>query len=125
MYRKRYPILFAAGLLAASLCFNSCSDDDENDDNGGNNNSNCDTTAISYASDIRPIVISSCATGSSCHGSGSGNGDFSSYAGLKIDADNGKLRQRVLIEKDMPPGGWSSCNRLKLEAWLNAGAPNN
>lgn len=121
MYRHLPAAALSLFLVLASINLISCSGKDED----AGSDSACDTTAISYAADIRPIITSTCAAGSSCHGSGSSNGNYNSFSELKNDADDGSVRQRVLISRNMPPGGMSNCNRLKIEAWLNAGAPNN
>lgn len=87
----------------------------------------CDTTDISYSADIWPIINSNCI---SCHAPG-GEQEFSpfdTYDGLKAYTFNREIVDRVYANgvNLMPPTGeLSDCNKLKIEAWVNAGAPNN
>ena len=85
----------------------------------------CDSLNVTYTLTVKPIMDASCTT-SGCHSAGSGNGDYTTYAGLKAKVDNGSFKQRVLEDKNMPPGGPLSAETLeKLQCWLDAGAPNN
>ncbi|MGQ1785290.1 MULTISPECIES: c-type cytochrome [unclassified Saccharicrinis] len=81
-------------------------------------------TEVSYSTDISPIIQMSCI---SCHTQGGfANGFFDDYDGVKTKVDNGSFRQRVLVQKDMPPEGSLSDKELELiKAWLDDGAPNN
>lgn len=88
-------------------------------------NLDCGSIPATYQTDIRPIVESNCLS-SGCHNSGSANGDFTTYAGLKGKANNGSLNKRVLEKKDMPSGGSLSLeDRKKIKCWLSNGASNN
>lgn len=89
-------------------------------------NSNCDTTTVSFATDILPIIQNSCAT-VGCHVmGGSGNGLFENYNQVKAKVDNGSFRQRVIVTKDMPPSSpLSDCQIQHITKWLDNGAPNN
>lgn len=82
----------------------------------------CDT--VSYSQDIAPLVNQFC---SPCHSSGSTISiELDNYTNLKDAADNGSLRTRVLVQRDMPQNGPLSLRYRKiLDCWLNAGAPNN
>lgn len=81
---------------------------------------------VSFSTDIFPIIQMSCAT-TGCHIQGGfANGIFEDYDGVNAKVKNGSLRQRVLVEKDMPPGGSLSDKELAIiKAWLDNGAPNN
>ncbi|MBL7719950.1 MAG: hypothetical protein JNL72_14020 [Flavipsychrobacter sp.] len=84
-----------------------------------------DCNTVTYSGTIASLATSRC-NASGCHNSGSGNGDFTAYAGLKAKFDNGSLRQRVLVEESMPQGGSLTDEQYKqFECWINAGAPNN
>ncbi len=87
---------------------------------------NCPTDSLSFQTDIKPIFVQNC-NNSGCHNSGSFNGDFTTYAGIKAKIDdNDKIRQRAVIKKDMPAAApLPDCEIRKLTAWLDAGAPNN
>ena len=86
----------------------------------------CDTSNVTWSGTIEPIVQGRCAI-PGCHVTGGdGPGNFTTYAGVKAVADNGKLRQRVVVQGDMPPGGGlSSCQKLQFNDWIQAGAPQN
>ena len=85
----------------------------------------CDTEAITYAETIKPIIDQNCAL-SGCHVPGTGRVDYTTFQGLKIVADDGRLRQRAVVERTMPPSGpLSSCEIEQIELWLNEGALNN
>ncbi|HQU61000.1 MAG: hypothetical protein KDD02_09345 [Phaeodactylibacter sp.] len=89
----------------------------------------CDTTNVTYAQTIRPIIQNYC---NGCHSgpSPSGNISYSDYAGLKTTANNGKLLGSIEHAQGyspMPQNGnkLSACNIALIRAWVNAGAPNN
>lgn len=83
----------------------------------------CDS--ISYAKHIVPLINTQCAT-VGCHSSGSGNGDFTAYVGVKAKVDNNTFNNRVVVLGDMPPGGaLQSADLEKIKCWLGKGAPNN
>jgi hypothetical protein len=56
---------------------------------------------ITYTSNVRSIINSSCAY-SGCH-SGTAPGDFTSYAGMVPFLENGKFRKMTILEQSMPP----------------------
>lgn len=86
----------------------------------------CDTSAISFAGDIFPIIQGNCAT-VGCHvAGGSAPGIFSNYAGVMDKVNNSSFENRVLIQRDMPPNGaLTDCQINLIQAWLNAGTPDN
>lgn len=100
----------------------SCKSDNEED---LFNNSNCDTLGVSYVQFVAPLMVSHC---NSCHSSGSII--TSNYISLKTIALNGRLMGSVNHEQGylpMPQGQpkLQECLRLKLGAWVNAGALEN
>lgn len=114
-------MLFAL-LTVPTACFY----DNEEDLYGGDGGSTCDTTAMSYANDILPILQANCY---SCHTEASnvsGN-PFDTYAKLKNYVNAGRVVARINDPTNpMPPTGLlPQCDRDKIEAWVNAGAPNN
>jgi hypothetical protein len=81
----------------------------------------CDT-GYWYNGKIEKIIIASCAI-SGCHVP-NGARDYTTYAGVKYDVDNGTFKQRVMIEKTMPQGSTLSSAQLeRLQCWLDKGAP--
>ena len=114
---KKLACLF---LLLTSL-FLSC----KKEENNNNQNQGVDCSTITYSGTIAPLVTIKCNT-AGCHASGSVNGDYTSYSGIKAKFDNGSLKQRVIVEKSMPSGSSLTETQLKqFECWINAGAPNN
>jgi hypothetical protein len=118
-------------LVAAAVitCFAiSCSKANEADLNTGNT---CDTTAVTYSTDIVNILSNNCYE---CHGAGStaGSGgiDLSTYNNLKVHADAGHLVAVVTHAPGFPamPYGkpkLDDCSINKIVAWVNQGAKNN
>lgn len=93
----------------------------------------CDSIPATFATDIVPIIETSCSEAGlgQCHAAGSPRGDFTTYAGLKIDVDNGKFNTRVLEVKDMPasfstgPQSLTPAQLETIQCWIDAGAPDN
>lgn len=83
----------------------------------------CDTSAVKFSTKIQPLLQRHC---NNCHkAGGTGNGDFSTYGGVKAKVDNGSFRNRTLVEEDMPPNGsLNACELQQLQRWLDQGAPN-
>lgn len=81
-------------------------------------NITCDGSTT-YTATAKTIITSNCAT-SGCHASGSSNGDFSTYAGLKPYLSNGSFYQEVITTKNMPRGfSLSTDNYNALYCWAN------
>jgi hypothetical protein len=50
---------------------------------------------------------------------------FSTYSGLSSVLTNGKFKQHVITDQDMPQGGSLSADQLnKIQCWVEAGYPN-
>ena len=89
----------------------------------------CDTSNVTYAGTVAPLLQARC-TG--CHGnSGAAAGlNLSSYAQVRAIAANGQLMGTTTHAagyRPMPQGGTklSDCDLAKLQQWVTAGAPNN
>ncbi len=119
--------IYLSILSIGTICFlNSCYYDNHKELRPEaalpNSTATCDTTnAISYSSQIAPIISSACL---GCHNPG--NGDLSSHANVAAYTLSGDLYNRVLTG-NMPNGGpkLSDCDIAKIKKWLDAGAPNN
>lgn len=85
----------------------------------------CDSTWYTGGR-IESIIKTNCAVnGSTCHGAGSAY-DYTTYAGVKNDVDNGKFKFRVLDLKNMPKTPISPLSILQLkqiDCWLTKSAP--
>ena len=85
----------------------------------------CSSVSATYSGTIKPLVTAKCAT-AGCHGAGSVNGDYTTYAGLFAKHQSGALKQEVITDKTMPQGSSLSATELKaFECWIEAGAPDN
>jgi len=98
---------------------------------GAKNNSctsGCDTSDVRFTATIQPILQTYC-TG--CHsGTAASAGlNFTTYAGVKPQIDNGRIWAAInhTGPKPMPLGGdkLSDCNIAKIGIWIRNGAPNN
>jgi len=90
----------------------------------------CSNITASYANDIQPIMNSSCAI-SGCHVAGFSSGDFSNYVGLKEKIEDGTIKNRTIVQMNMPPANSTGPTNLTstqlnlLTCWIEAGAPEN
>lgn len=85
----------------------------------------CDLTEVTFSQDIKPIIESNCAV-PGCHVPGTGRVDYTSFQGLQIVINDGRLKQRAVVQRTMPPTGpLNSCDISKIEVWLDNGALNN
>ncbi|MFN0036016.1 MAG: hypothetical protein ACKVUS_13215 [Saprospiraceae bacterium] len=120
---KQFLFVLSAIAALAAFAQTSCYYDNEVEQYG---TTPCDTVAISYSQDILPIIQANCI---SCHAPGGEQegSPFTSYDELKNYTDNRQIVERVNgVGGVMPPtGAISECNQLKIEAWVNAGAPEN
>lgn len=89
----------------------------------------CDTTNVTYALTISPIIKSNC---EGCHSGGAPSGGIllTNYPEIKSAADNGRLMGTIRHEagfSPMPKGGnsLSDCDIKKLEIWIKNGTLNN
>ena len=90
----------------------------------------CDTTNVSFATDIKPILAAKCNT-TGCHNNAAATGyDLSAYDGVKAIADNGKLLGSInwttgfsAMPKSLPK--LSTCEINKFTRWVNQGKLNN
>ena len=94
------------------------------------NGNACDTTSMTYTTNVQPIIQNYCY---SCHAGTAPSGGgivLDSYAGVKnFAAGGGSLIDRITSTDpsvQMPRGGpkLSDCDISKIKAWVNAGTPN-
>lgn len=82
--------------------------------------SGCDTTAVSFAAKVKPILDNSCAT-AGCHSGAfpAGNVDLTTVANAQTHADRIVFRTK---QGTMPPSGaLNSCFVNTIDAWVNQG----
>lgn len=114
---KSFALFF---LFAVSLSWMGCDPDDPKGPD-----CNIPNADLSYNQNIKQIIDQKCI---SCHKTGSGVvgavGDFSTYEGIKVYLDNGKVLDRVVNDKDMPQGGgMSQAQRDSINCWIASDYP--
>ena len=122
--------IVALGILACFVLMalpTACYWDNEEDLYGPDPITNCDTSGMRFSVEIKQIMTEHC---NKCHISSSATFSgipYETYDQFKAVAQNGKLLDRINNQAaPMPESGLMSlCNRLKIEAWVKAGAPNN
>ncbi|MCB9265567.1 MAG: hypothetical protein H6558_11115 [Lewinellaceae bacterium] len=90
----------------------------------------CDTTAVSYVSDIRPILESNCL---GCHQGPNPVGGFvlEAYDNVVAKINEGRFYGALAWETGFVPMPYGAaeplpdCDLLMIRAWINAGAPEN
>lgn len=89
----------------------------------------CDTTAlVKYSTDVAPIMSSSCNM-SGCHNTTDAASGviLDTYAGVKVQALNGRLMGSTSATGTMPKGANKllNCTLAKIQKWIDSGTPNN
>ena len=89
----------------------------------------CDTATVTYSSSVVPVLLSNCTV---CHGGNTPSAGIrlDTYAGVKVQADNGRLWGAVSQATSFSPmpkneAKLNTCNLTKIKKWLDAGALNN
>lgn len=81
-----------------------------------------------FGVDVEMIINLNCAY-SGCHVSGTGLPVLTSYEEVKIQIENGKFEDRVLVRQNMPPSNASGPTELSdgdlntLRCWIEQGYP--
>ncbi|MFZ1454640.1 MAG: hypothetical protein WAT46_01265 [Saprospiraceae bacterium] len=119
---RRWSVL----IVVLGFCWSACYYDSEEDLYGS---ANCNTTNVSFASDVNPIIVNHCV---SCHFKGSNIGggiNLDGYVAVESYAKNNSLVGSVKHSgfSPMPKGQpkLDDCKISKIEAWVKAGSPNN
>ncbi len=83
-----------------------------------------DTSSVSYAAKVKPIIEGKCAT-SGCHdATAAGNVKLTTYT--EVFAKKDRIKVRSIVEKTMPTAGPLSSTEIStLQRWLDQGAQNN
>lgn len=89
----------------------------------------CDTSNVTYSGGVAPILSTYCY---GCHAGSSpqGNVNYNTYSGVKATVTNGKLLGSIQHASGyiaMPQNGnkLPACKISIIQAWIDAGAPNN
>lgn len=124
---KSFQGLLLISILILSISLNSCYYD--NEEELYPEGYACDTTNITYATVVAPILTDYCI---GCH---SGNAPsagitLDNYTDLQTVINSGQFRGSINHESNfsaMPKNSpkLSDCNLAKINKWLDSGAPNN
>ncbi len=115
------------GFFALLMYISSCSKQNTgNGGGGGGGTLDCSTvTNKAFTADVNPIIQSSCAVNSSCHGSGSinGPGPLTSYTAIF----NARVSVRSAVASGSMPknSSLSTSQKNSILCWIDSGAPNN
>jgi hypothetical protein len=127
-------VLFLISIAFFTSCTRKVGKMQDKFDKDNASGSLCDTTnaAISYSTDIVPILNKSCgATDNSCHSSNSTSGELLDFwAGVNYSASTGKFISSIVWDGNastMPKNSvkLSSCEIKKIARWVNTGALDN
>jgi hypothetical protein len=70
---------------------------------------------------LKPLLSKSCTT-PGCHDAGFSKMNFTDYRSLKYYAEEGEVKQHVLVQKNMPPNEKLTDAELALvKCWLDSG----
>lgn len=94
------------------------------DTGGGGNTGNCGTVRT-FSADVNPVIQSSCATSSGCHGAGSNSGPGPLLSYQQIFNVRSTIRSEVSSGRMPPNGGLSAAQKSAILCWIDNGAPNN
>jgi hypothetical protein len=93
--------------------------------NGNNGSVDCSSVAKSFLTDVNPIIQSTCATGSSCHGTGSINGPGALLTYSAIANAHADIRSAILSGLMPKNGSLTSTQKNTIICWIDNGALNN
>jgi len=125
-------ILFAVTLL--TVIVTGCYNDKSDKLYPAPTNVTCDTTTVTYAADVKPIIVANCAVSGGCHdaaGKATSGFDYTVFSDLQGNALDGTLVRDITWAthaNQMPKGTGSKlpdCDINKIIRWVNLGALNN
>lgn len=85
----------------------------------------CSGVAKTYSGDVSPIISSSCATNSGCHGSGSTNGPGPLLSYSQVFNAKALIRNAVATGIMPKTGSLDAGQKTNILCWIDQGAPNN
>jgi len=113
-------------VITISGCYYDVEEDLYPDNGGG---TGCDTSAVTYALKVKPIIDQNCMN---CHSQASqqGNVVLETHPDIVTYANSGQLLGAIKHQpgfSPMPQGGakLNDCNILIIEKWVQSGSPNN
>ena len=118
---------FLLVLIATIGCSKSTENGNNNTTGGGGNNNNNNTVCSptkSFATDINPIIQSTCAV-QDCHAAGSSNGPGALTTYQRIFDSRTNIRSAVSSGTMPKTGSLSTDQKNAIICWIDGGAPNN
>ena len=86
---------------------------------------NCTAIPSKFSVEIKTIMQNKCAT-SGCHDANTAAGSVTLVTYAQISAAAGRINQRCIIDKTMPPGTpLTNAEISALKCWINSGTPDN
>jgi len=109
-----YKYLFT-GFILISLAASGCKDKKLEPE--------CQGDKPTYDNGISAIINEKC-TNFQCHGPGSNQAEFTSFAGMSLAISNGNFEKRVLINQTMPRNSFLTQTQIDLiQCWVDNGYP--
>jgi len=113
-------------LISINMFFLYACSKDNNGNNNGGGTLDCSTVSNkAFTVDVNPIIQSSCATTSSCHGSGSANGPGALTSYTAIFNSRNSIRSAVSSGSMPQNSTLSTTQKNTILCWVDSGAPNN
>jgi len=119
--KKMGVVLIVA--IALFACSKSTNMTLNNNNNGGS--VDCTGAAKLFSTDVNPIIQSTCATGSSCHGTGSINGPGELRTYSEIANAHAAIRSAILSGLMPKTGSLTNAQKNTIICWIDNGALNN
>ncbi len=120
-----YKLSAITVLIFISLSIGCSKNKSNNSSNNPPVQDNCNGIDSHFATKVFPIIQSSCATNSGCHGNGSTNGPGALTNYSQISNAASAIRTAV-ISGAMPKNGTLGATEKNIIiCWVNSGAPNN
>lgn len=92
---------------------------------GGGGTLNCSGVPALFGANVNPIISTSCATNSSCHGAGSANGPGPLLTHAQISAASAAIKVAVGNGTMPKTGTITTDQKNTIICWVNGGALNN
>lgn len=105
--------------IAFVIAFSACKKNDNN------YVADCSSGTKSFATDVKPLMLSACSSGSNCHGTGSrkGPGELLDYT--QISGDKSEIRSDVAAGRMPPRSSLTTAEKNTIICWIDNGALNN
>ena len=91
----------------------------------GGSSIDCSGPVKTFSADVKPTIQGSCATNSSCHGTGSNNGPGELISYSQVFNARTIIRSAVLSGLMPLSGSLTAAQKNAIICWIDNGAPNN